>query len=88
MHRSVHLILGFISILLGVGTLASTATTKWQATTPADVDQWMARYKATADQYAKVFLNLVAEETKVIETFDIISVSNGWGRIRLAAAKS
>ena len=70
MHRSVHLILGFISILLGVGTSASTATTTWQAPTPSEIDQWIARYKATGDAYAKVFLNLVAEETKVIETFD------------------
>jgi hypothetical protein len=70
MHRSVHLIPGFIFILLGVGTLASTATTTRQAPTPAEVDQWIARYKATGEEYRKVFLNLVAEETKVIENFD------------------
>jgi hypothetical protein len=70
MHRPVHLILGFIAILLGVGTLASTATTTWQGPTPAEVDQWIAGYKATGDEYAKVFLNLVAEETKVVESFD------------------
>src|SRR5688572_4466619 len=70
MSRSARLILGFISILLGAGTLASTATTTWQAPTPAEIDQWIARYKATGNEYAKVFLNLVAEETKLIETFD------------------
>jgi hypothetical protein len=70
MHRSVRLIVGFISILLGAGTLASTATTTWQAPTPAEIDLWIARYKSTGDEYAKVFLNLVAEETKVIETFN------------------
>jgi hypothetical protein len=70
MHRSVHFIPGFILILLGVGTLASTATTTRQAPTPAEVDQWIARYKTTGEEYAKVFLNLVAEETKVIENFD------------------
>ena len=69
MHRSVHLILGFISILLGFGTLVSAATTMWQAT-PAEIDQWITRYKATGAEYSKVFLNLVAEETKVIETID------------------
>jgi len=40
------------------------------APTSAEIDQWIARYKATGAEYAKVFLNLVAEETKVIETFD------------------
>ena len=70
MHQSVHLIPGLISILLGVGALASTATTTWQAPAPAEIDQWIARYKATGDEYAKIFLNLVAEETKVIETID------------------
>lgn len=70
MHRSVRLVLGFISLLLGVGILASTATTITQAPTAAEIDQWIARYKATAAEYEKVFLNLVAEETKVIETFD------------------
>ena len=69
MHRSVRLILGFVYILLGVGTLTSTAILG-QAPTPAEIDQWIARYKATGAEYAKVFLNLVAEETKVIETFD------------------
>ena len=70
MPQSARLILGFVSILLGAGTLASTATTTWQAPTPAEIDQWIARYKATGNEYAKVFLNLVAEETKLIETFD------------------
>jgi hypothetical protein len=70
MHRSVHLILGFISILLGVGTFASTATTMWQAPTPAEMDQWITRHNATRAEYSKVFLNLVAEETKVLEIFD------------------
>jgi hypothetical protein len=50
--------------------LASTATTAWQAQTPAEVDQWITRYKATGAEYSKVFLNLVADETKVIEIFD------------------
>jgi len=58
----------FIFILLGVGTLASTTT--WQVPTPAEVYHWIDRYKATGEEYMKVFLNLIAEETKVIETLD------------------
>jgi hypothetical protein len=51
------------SILIATGSVG-------QAPAPADVDQWMACYKAAGGEYAKVFRNLVAEETKVIETFD------------------
>jgi hypothetical protein len=42
----------------------------WQAPTPAEIVQWISRYKATGAEYEKVFLNLVAEETKVIEILD------------------
>jgi hypothetical protein len=68
MHRSLQP--GFIYVLLVVGTLPSTATAAWQAPAPAEVDQRIARYKATGEEYSKVFLNLVADETKVIEIFD------------------
>ncbi len=37
---------------------------------PADIDALVARFVKTADEYQRVFLNLVAEETKVAENFD------------------
>jgi hypothetical protein len=63
MYRYILLITALTSILVGARAVG-------QAPTAGEVDQWIARYKVTGDEYAKVFLNLVAEETKVIETFD------------------
>jgi hypothetical protein len=37
---------------------------------PADIDALVTRFVKTSDEYQKVFLNLVAEETKVAENFD------------------
>jgi len=71
MLRSAH---SFIAVVLA-GTLSlatGAASQRVTAAAPpqAEIDGLLTRFVTTAEEYKKLFLNLTAEETRLMETFD------------------
>ena len=64
----------FIAVALAsaLSLITGAASQRAAAGAPpqADIDVLVTRYQATAEEYHKVFLNLTAEETRLVEVFD------------------
>src|SRR5262245_7996648 len=63
--------LALVAIALRVLTLTgSQVAPPTTAPAPADIDALVTRFVTRAEQYEKVFLNLTAEEKRIVEIFD------------------
>lgn len=65
---AVGLVVPLLSVTTGAGFQEPAASVV--APPQADIDALITRYLTKAEEYQKAFLNLTAEETRVVETFD------------------